>query len=718
MRRLRRLAVLPLLFAAAGAAAQPAPAAQAPSATPVFPREVEIVTVDVVVSDKAGNPVKGLRKEDFTVLEEGAPQEVQSFEVVATEPLPPVTVPAGSPTTAPPAPARPRVATNFGPPVPVGRTFVIVFDNMNLSPLNAQRAKSAVLAFIDKGVSDGDRVMLAATGGGAWWSARMPEGRPDLLEVLRGLDPRRFGEASAYDRMTDFEALRIYLYSDATMARRVQDRWERYGQQARTEGEKERAGKDFVIPGRVDVYVDNRAAETYLKARSRNKTTFAALERVLKPLAASKDRKSVLFVSEGFVYDPTEEGYKKVVEAARRSNAALYFVDTRGLTGNMGFLSAEFGAPIDEDNVLSAIADTTQDAEGAVSLARDTGGFSITSTNDLTTGITKIGRESSSYYLLGYTPGNVPRDGRFRRIEVRVKRPGVTVRARRGYFAPSDTVTPETDPAKNHTDPEIQFGLDAPTPIDAVPLRLSAYVLEDVSNLKARVLLAADADVSRVQFREEAGRRLGSLDTLAVVARRENAEFFRDDQKVDLELKTAPGAGPSWYTLVRSFELPPGGYQAKLVVRDPASRRLGTVTLLFDVPPMDALRLTTPILSDTVQVAPNAPPAVVLLARRTFRTDRPLFCRFDVLGVQKDAKAMPRVRAGHVLRHADGAVVSRSEPTEIEPTSLGALSRLMQIPLTGLAPGDYELVLTARDELSGREVTTREPFTLVAAEGR
>ncbi len=79
---------------------------------------------------------------------------------------------------------------------------------------------------------------------------------------------------------------------------------------------------------------------------------------------------------------------------------------------------------------------------------------------------------------------------------------------------------------------------------------------------------------------------------------------------------------------------------------------------------------------------------------------------------------MPKVLAGHGPARADGTVISRSEPTEISPTSLGGLSRLLQIPLTGLAPGDYELVLTAKDALSGRQVTSREPFTLVAAEGR
>ncbi len=716
----RPSSIAPPLALAAALAATSARAQDSQPPAPVFPRQVEMVTVDVVVTDKAGNPVTGLKRDDFTVLEEKLPQTIQSFQVITTAP------PAASPATAartqpsprPSPPQRPRLVTNAGPPPPPGRSFVIIFDNMNLSPLNAQRAKAALLAFIDKGLRDGDQVTLASTGGGAWWNAHMPEGRLDLVELLKGLDARKFVEGG-YDRMTDFEALRIYMYSDSQIARRVQDRFERYGVANRTETEKEREGKDFVIPGRVDLYVDNRAAEAYLKVRTRNRSTYAALERILKPLAASRDRKALVLVSEGFVYDPAEQGYRRVVEAARRANAAIYFVDTRGLANLPSSYTAEFGAQVDEKNMMAALADTTQDAEGAVSLSHDTGGFAVSDTNDLESGVTRIGRESSSYYLLGYSPGSVPRDGRFRRIEVKVRRPGVVVRARRGYFAPSDTVAADgSEPAKDHTDPEMQLGLDSSSALDAIPLRLTAYVLENVSNDHARVLVAVDADVSKVDFKEVEGKQLGSLDTLAVVARRETSEFYRKDQKVDLERRPGPASGPSWYTMVREFELPAGGFQTKLVVRDPASRRLGTVTLLFDVPALDSFRITSPILSDTAQVAPNAPPAVVLLARRSFRADKPLFCRFDVMNAQKDDRRMPRVSAGHVLRRRDGTVVGEAALNEIEPTSLGALSRLMQIPLAGLSPGEYELVLTVRDQHSGRQVSTVEPFTLVGAEGR
>jgi hypothetical protein len=103
----------------------------------------------------------------------------------------------------------------------------------------------------------------------------------------------------------------------------------------------------------------------------------------------------------------------------------------------------------------------------------------------------------------------------------------------------------------------------------------------------------------------------------------------------------------------------------------------------------------------------------VLLARRTLTPGGTLYCRFDVFGMAKDkTRAMPRVRAGHVLRRIDGTVISRSPPTWIEPTSLGAVARLLQIPLEGVDPGGYELVLTVRDEITGRAEEVREPFTL------
>jgi len=166
--------------------------------------------------------------------------------------------------------------------------------------------------------------------------------------------------------------------------------------------------------------------------------------------------------------------------------------------------------------------------------------------------------------------------------------------------------------------------------------------------------------------------------------------------------------------MVREFDLSPGGYQARLVVRDPASQRIGSLAFEFDVPPLGELRVSTPILTDTVQQpAGQAAPSPVLLARRTFAAGGTLYCRFDVFGMAREKdRGMPRVRSGHLLRRIDGTVISRSQPTWIEPTSLGAVARMLQIPLERAGPGDYELVLSVEDTLSGRSQEVVEPFRL------
>ena len=112
----------------------------------------------------------------------------------------------------------------------------------------------------------------------------------------------------------------------------------------------------------------------------------------------------MILVSEGFVYDPSNRRLRTVTEAARRANAALYFVDTRGLEALSMQYSAEFGPPMADADRLGAIADIGREGDGAEALASDTGGFSVRNTNDFAAGIVRIARESESYYLLGYVP--------------------------------------------------------------------------------------------------------------------------------------------------------------------------------------------------------------------------------------------------------------------------------------------------------------------------
>src|SRR4249920_4044960 len=120
--------------------AQAAPAGQAPAATPSFPTQLEQVVVDVVVTDKKGVPIQGLKASDMTVTEDGVKQEVVSFEAVE---LP--EHPSGS------APPPPKITSNVDRETQQGRTFVIVFDDMHTTPWRANQAKAAVVSFLEKG---------------------------------------------------------------------------------------------------------------------------------------------------------------------------------------------------------------------------------------------------------------------------------------------------------------------------------------------------------------------------------------------------------------------------------------------------------------------------------------------------------------------------------------------------------------------------------------
>jgi VWFA-related protein len=699
-----------LILAAAGLHAQQPPASPAPSPSPgaspspSFPAQIEQVTVDVVVTDKKGVPIGGLGRDAFTINEDDQPQSIVSFEEV--------TVPPAASATPPP---RPRVSMNTTHEVRTGRSFVVVFDDIHLTPFQAQRAKGAVAEFLKKGAREGDRVTLVATGGGAWWTARMEAGRDQLLDLLKRLDGRFIPDTSP-ERVTDYEAMRIHIYHDTQVSERVKRRFDTYGVNP---GGRSDSQMDASTSGMDDPLVSARATDVYFQSVSRNRITLQVLERALGALAPNKGRKSMVLVSEGFIYDPNLDEFKKVLEASRRANVAVYFLDTRGLSGMPTYMTAQFGPAIDNQDIGAAFAETLEEAEGAESIAADTGGFTVKNTNALGEGIQRIADESRSYYLIGYNPTNGRRDGRFRKIDVKVDRKGIKVRARKGYYAPLEGA--RLAEKKPGVDPEFQAALDSPYDVDAIPMRMTTYVFDETLLGKATVRVATDVDVRNFAFQQVDGRFADTLEFLMIVAHRETGEFFRYDQKVDMKLlpATHERITKDWMPLVRDFELSPGGYQAKIVVRDKNGGRIGSVIHEFDVPPLGPLRVSTPVMSDVLQKTPDAsegPPRPAMLARRNFASGAMLYVQFEVYGAAKDkTTGMPKVSAGYQIRRSDGEVERVVAPSTITPTSIGRVSRLVGTRLEGASPGEYELVLTVRDEVAGKSVEIREPFTVEAA---
>ena len=704
------------LFAGATAlaSAQEAPPRPGPTASPSpatssiqFPSAVELVTVDAVVTDKKNVPIENLTRESFQVFEDGKPQSIASFEAVVLPASPDV------------APRKMRaISTNQGAETRTGRTFLIVFDDVHLQPFQARRAKAAIDQFLKTGTRDGDRVTLLASGGGAWWSTRMPEGYLELTALLKRLDGREIPD-TGQDRVTEWEALRIHIYRDKQVEERVTRRFETYGVNPGARQNQSESGAMFD----GDPLVQGRASEVYYQATAKNKITLNAIERALSSLAGSKGRKSLILVGQGFIFDPNLDEFKNVVQASRRGNCAIYFVDTMGLGGMPMSMTAEFGPALPEQDLGAAFAENLERSEGAESIAADSGGFSVKNSNDLAKGLNRIADETRVYYLIGYNPVNTARDGKFRKIEVKVV-PGkdIKVRARKGYYAALEGQATAAKKVEGGPDPQFQEALDSPFEVPDIPIRLTSYVFDETLLGKASAILHADIDLSSFAFNEKEGRFSNTLEFLLVVAHRETGEFNRYDQKIDMNLRpeTKDRYTKSWFPIQRDFELLPGAYQAKIVVRDKNAMKVGTVTHDFEVPDLAAWRISTPVLTDTTQPQqsgqPNAVPKLVLLARRDFPTGSRLFCQFDVYSPTKDkATGMPKVTAGYTIRRkSDGMVFVKIAPTLIQPTSLGRLSRMVGPTLEGAEPGEYEIELNLKDELTGKILDHKEDFTVTS----
>ena len=704
-----------LLVAAAAARPQAAiqPGAQAQAApAPAFPARVELVTVDVVVVDKAGRAVAGLGEKDFSVLEDGVPQRITSFE--------PVVLPA-----APPSPGTrhepPRVSSNFGPEAQPTRTFLLVFDDIHLSPGLAVAAKAAASEFLRTGVREGDRVSLLATSGAAWWNARMPEGRSELVTVLKRLDGRYITEASP-DRVTEYEAMRIVEYDDPDVAYQVQRRFDAYGT-ARRERSGERQYRDTLdttsVVGLIDPYVRGRAVDVHRQATERRRITMRSMTRALQALAGVKGRKAMLLVSAGFVYEPGFKDMKTLLEASMRVNVPIHFIDTRGLKGLPEFMTAQYADAFDVQDTVAVLADISREAEGSENLALDTGGIVVKNTNDLASGIGRVAAESQAYYLLGYSPSNTARDGRFRRITVKLAPPrskGVRLRARRGYFAPEEGRA--SDVVREGSDPEIGRALDSPFERRELPLRVQAFSFDEATTGRVNALISAEIGVSQLSLVEQEGRMTGELAFLIEAQHRESGEYWNVDEKIEIAMlpETYKRLTRTGYTVSRELSLPPGGYQAKVVVRELRSGRIGSVIHDFEVPGLTSFRVSTPVLSDALEEPAEGGSGAarpVLSLKRRFAPGSTLYVQYSVLGATRDqATLLPRVSAGYEIRRRDGSVFKSAPQTAIKPTSIGSLLRLNGINLAGAAPGSYELVLHVKNELDGKELEVREPFEI------
>jgi VWFA-related protein len=638
--------------------------------------------VHVAVVDAQGRPVRDLTRADFVLREEGQVQQITHFESVRVEER------ASAESGRPPVSTNVEVASSTPSSV-----LAIVFDERHLRPETLPSARAAVEGLLAQGLEAGDEVVMLATGSGEVWTARNEIG----LAALRARLPRLRGLRRApaeREMISEYEAYRIALFEDRQALHRVLGRI----------GDLERARGGLVTNrtgqaafSRTESYermARNLGRQVWSDVNQRSSATLSAIEGLAQVLGPRRGRKTAVLITEGFVADTQSKEWKRTLDAARRSHLAIYGLDARGLQLDAAVAAETGRKAVFLGNDGTGLTDF-EASEGSDRLVDETGGTVRRFTNRLDDALLQISTEGRNYYLLGYQPGVAP-DDKYRRLTVEVLRPGLTVRARKGYYA-------------------LRTAASAPASVP-VPVRLTAYVREPRPDGRTHVQVVGEIDPAAIQFKRDGERWTAAIDWVADVFTLGKEAPAAQSRRLRLGLTAEALAWvrSTWIPVGEDFELPPGAHVARLFVRDEAGGRTGAVDHAFDVPAAGAPYLTA-ILSDMQRGQGSSAPALV--ARRTFEAGTRLHCEVEVHNAARDAGGR-RVAAGHELRTAAGEVLYRQEPTPMAESAAGRLTRLLVLSLEDKPPGRYELVLRVRDEVSGKSVETVEPFEVVAGKAR
>jgi VWFA-related protein len=687
---------------------------------------VELVRLDVIVTDRDGRPVRDLTREDFVVLEDGQPQVLSHFAPALPAPRTPTPVappdPGAAPTPAPPEPAP------SGPP----RTIMIVVDDIHIATGNIEFAKQGLRRLLDEFVPAEDQVALVTTSTGLLVAPTTD--RAGLRRAIGGLKARAMVVMpAARSEMTPAQAEMVVAGDRRALELAAQTI----------------LSQPSSVPGGQNVSPETRLrfAEAQAQRQARrilaealrfSTATMSTLADVLASLAPLPGRKLCLLVSDGFLLgngtsEDRRNDLRRVVDASMRGAGVVYALDSRGLT--TGISDAGMAAVDVPPGLLSEIVSRGDQLQRSTlnTLAEDTGGFLVRGTNDLAGGLRRMLDDNDSYYLLAYEPSNTRRDGRFRRIEVRLRRPGLTARTRKGYLAPDDRKTaptraaaaPSAGPDDNPTgrtldEAEARALLTEPAG-SGLAVRLTADWFA-IPPAGTQVVVRAHVDLSRVLWQEVEGRSRAVIEIVGGVydaAGKPVGSAFGKRAAFDLgrgELERVVRSGLHYQELL---PLAPGRYEVRLRAQERAAALAGSAAQSVEVPDLagGTLALSSLFLSSSAPaVGENGSTGEETLrdahTLRRFRAGQSLYFQVYVYNPKRDERRTDVVLQAQL--RSGGALVAASKP---QPASLQQkdgvpLPETNGMPLAGLAPGSYELRVVVVDRKANATASRSVDFTL------
>lgn len=645
----------------------------------VLRAESDLVLTNVVVRDsKTGRVVEGLKQSDFTILENGKPQQITDFDFESVDmarPLDEATISGLASTTT----GKGAVGTVRPEDLKNHRLIVFFFDLTSMQPEDLDRSVDAAKEFLQHKMQPADLIALVS------------------LDTELKVDQ-------------DFTSNKDLLIGKIGMYNGTEGDAFAQGATANSNQVEDASG---YTPDESEYNDINTDRELF------------ALRAVAQSLERINQKKSLLYFSGGLTRDGIENqaSLRAAINAAVRANLSIYSLDTRGLQAISALGDASTGSLRGSGGFNGASLQNNMNAnfasqETLTTLSADTGGKAFLDNNDFSPAFAQIQRDSAEYYVVGFHSNNPARDGKFRKLTIKVNRPGVKLEYRPGYYAPADF----KHSGKEDRERELEDELASDLPATDVALYLDAYYFRLNEN-RFYVPVSLIVPGSQIPFVKGGDRDKATLDVIGEVLDEAKRPIGHVRDTVKLAVNQQVQARQKNIQYSTSFNLPPGKYHLKFVVRENQDGHMGSFEADITLPDMrkSPLKMSSILLASQRVPSKASNPLVregeqyVPNISHVFRQGQHLYLLYEVYGPAKEKADATGNGAAKTAKGAINLISSLEliqgstkvfETPVVRATTLNennrdAVAFELDVPLDKLKPGSYIGQLNVIDDAGG-----------------
>ena len=679
----------------------------------------QLVQTDVMVFDKQGKFVTGLRPQDFELHIDGKPRPISFVEVISTG--------SANEESQLAAARNLRSVKDINAPVlpnlDRGRAIFFYVDDLHLSPNNLVPARKVLLKYVDEEMRQNDEAGIASASGQIGFLQQITDNKTVLHAAIERLKARPYSVGdSERPAMTEYQALAIERNNRDVIDFFVDEIMKDLPTMSTI------AAPGGLPRGRAEQHVRDRAHTVLQQAATIASQSLFGLESLVRSTAALPGRKLLFFLSDGFFLDDlnsiNREQVRHVISLAAHNSVVIYSIDTRGLVATLTDASSD--TPSDPSGRLQSIASRelveSQDAMNA--LASDTGGRAIFNTNALDAGVNYALNETSNYYLLAWRPESI--DGkteRFHHLEVNVvDRPDLTVRVRKGFFDFERSTVPKRekdsggtgdDSSTNKNEAKLRAAIIAPFADRGLPVS-SSLTWTMTGDNKQTMNVALQVSGSAITFEDDKDKRTGVVQVVGSVYDDQGKAGGGFSERLTVHAPTRETDSSVTPDIVYNYPLtlPPGLYQVRMAVRDEKSGNIGSARQWIEIPDLSTHKivLSSLIVSERMmgvsaksggQPSDSQNTQDRVAVRVDHRFKRNSFLRFLVF-IYTQSNVPPDIAVQIQVVRSDQPVITtslRSVSTEGIP-DVKKLPYAADLSLKQLPPGRYVLKVTAMDRNS------------------